>query len=159
VEYAAIPFQGGENHVNEAWPSSWRSLFEAEGFTCLDVLRGTIWEDPSVETWYRQNLLLFASGAHLAAHPELTVGPMPLDIVHPSMFLDAVSDRTRHATDVERLTRACQDQSTEILALKAENERLNAARTAVERQLADVRRSLSCRLTRLLRVIGRLFRR
>lgn len=154
----AIPFQGGEDHINEAWPSHWRSLFEAQGFACLDMLRGTIWEDPEVELWYRQNLLLFASCAHVSAHSDLAVADLtPLDVVHPSMFLAAVSEKTRHATELERLGHAYEDQAAEIAVLQAESERLCAACTALDRQLACLRRSLSWRLTSPIRAIGRRF--
>lgn len=156
---AAIPFQGGEDHVNECWPSGWRSLFESQGFACLDVLRGAIWEDPSVETWFRQNLLLFVHSAHIAAHPELAAaGPLPLDIVHPAMFLEAAAESVRRARDVDRLSQAYDVQSKEVSALEVENERLRAAWSALDRQLADVRQSFGWRLATRLRALGRRLR-
>ena len=40
---AAIPFQGGTNHVNEQWPDYWARLFEARGFQVVDCLRKKLW--------------------------------------------------------------------------------------------------------------------
>lgn len=155
---AAIPLQGGEDHMNEAWPSNWRNLFEAQDFACLDVLRSAIWDDPEVELWYRQNLFLFASHAHISDHPDLAAaGPAPLDVVHPSMFLATVSEMNKHATELERLGKAYEDLASELTALRAENQRLGIAWSALDRQLASLRRSLSWRLTAPLRAIGRRF--
>lgn len=89
---AAIPGQGGTHHVNEQWPSYWRELFAARGYRAYDPFRGRIWDDGSVEYWYRQNLLLFADDAGVAAFPRIADhravgGDAPFDIVHPAMFM------------------------------------------------------------------------
>jgi hypothetical protein len=55
---AAIPEQGGNNHVNEQPPAYWSSLFNENGFVVSGYLRDLIWDDTSVASWYRQNLLL-----------------------------------------------------------------------------------------------------
>lgn len=88
---AAIPGQGGEGHVNEAWPSFWCGLFAARGFQAHDALRAAFWQDGNVEPWYRQNLLIFAERGHLAHHEALAqklrdAVAGPLDIVHPAFF-------------------------------------------------------------------------
>jgi hypothetical protein len=36
---AAIPGQGGTNHVNEQWPEYWAAMFANNSFVCFDVLR------------------------------------------------------------------------------------------------------------------------
>jgi SAM-dependent methyltransferase len=58
---AAIPGQDGNGHINLKWPDYWRSLFEAEGFRMFDPIRPRIREHPSIEWWYRQNILLYVS--------------------------------------------------------------------------------------------------
>jgi SAM-dependent methyltransferase len=59
---AAIPAQGGPGHVNEQWPSYWVELFARHGHThASGALRWQIWNDDDVESWYRQNLLVFSS--------------------------------------------------------------------------------------------------
>lgn len=81
---AAIPMQGGANHVNERWQSYWAGLFAGCGYRPLDLFRGRVWNDPSVEAFYAQNLLLYVDPATRAG---LTVPECPpLDIVHPRIW-------------------------------------------------------------------------
>src|SRR5438552_12072354 len=40
---AAIPGQGGRNHLNEQWPGYWFDIFRRCGYECYDVLRIKIW--------------------------------------------------------------------------------------------------------------------
>ena len=56
---AAIPYQGGEHHVNEQWPAYWVERFAARGFIALDPFRRWLWARSDVDWWYAQNLLLF----------------------------------------------------------------------------------------------------
>jgi SAM-dependent methyltransferase len=81
---AAIPGQGGNNHVNEQWPSYWISLFLNEGFRIYDVIRPRIWHDSRIPYWYRQNTLLFLKRGHqFVQQGEL----LPLhNLVHPDLF-------------------------------------------------------------------------
>ena len=85
---AAIKQQGGTHHVNEQWQSYWISLFDANGYECLDILRPAIWKNAEVEWWYRQNIFLFvrrgSTRANLAAARSMVV-PIA-DIVHPENF-------------------------------------------------------------------------
>lgn len=55
---AAVPGQGGTDHLNEQWPQYWVDLFNDNGFVVFDDLRWAIWEDERVSWWYRQNLLV-----------------------------------------------------------------------------------------------------
>lgn len=56
---AAIPDQGGRDHVNEQYPNYWVKKFQKRGFVCLDILRPRLLlkEDSSMSS--RQNILLF----------------------------------------------------------------------------------------------------
>jgi SAM-dependent methyltransferase len=69
---AAVPGQGGLHHINEQWPWYWQGLFERQGYRCLDLFRKELWQNPDVEGYYQQNLLLFvdpaAHGALIDAH-------------------------------------------------------------------------------------------
>jgi len=56
---AAIPGQGGTNHINERWQSYWRDLFLLAGFDAIDCLRTSNWHNEEIEWWYRQNLILY----------------------------------------------------------------------------------------------------
>jgi hypothetical protein len=88
---AAAPFQGGVHHVNEQWPPYWVEKFARANYRCFDFLRWRIWNDDRIETWYRQNILIFAnrsnSGliARLDAHSR---EPMPegCAVIHPEMW-------------------------------------------------------------------------
>ena len=40
---AAIPEQGGANHVNEQYQSFWIKKFEENGYICLDIFRKKFW--------------------------------------------------------------------------------------------------------------------
>jgi SAM-dependent methyltransferase len=88
---AAIPSQGGTDHVNEQWPDYWARLFSAVGFRPLDCIRPLVWEDPNVEVWYAQNVLVFANDEAIGVSPNLQIlaedRPGPLSIVHPRLFL------------------------------------------------------------------------
>ncbi len=85
---AAIPYQGGESHVNEDWPTSWSDLFAQHGFECFDALRSLVWANPAVEWWYAQNVLVFAKGsANAALRTRLEPVPQPLVLVHPRKYL------------------------------------------------------------------------
>lgn len=88
---AAIPHQGGADHINEQFASYWASGFAQLGYAVFDPFRPKLWADHSVEVWYRQNLLLFANDAGRAKHPKIAaLKPAPLetlDIIHPEMFM------------------------------------------------------------------------
>ena len=58
---AAIPYQGGLQHVNEQWPAYWVQRFGDHGYTPVDCVRDEVWDDPRVSDWYAQNTLLFVS--------------------------------------------------------------------------------------------------
>ena len=85
---AAIPQQGGVNHVNEQWQSFWAEMFSTDGFECFDLFRRNLWNDKRVESWYRQNLLLYVRRSHPLCEnlrPYLA-NPHSLDIVHPEIY-------------------------------------------------------------------------
>lgn len=60
---AAIPLQGGLNHINEQWQSYWASKFARHGYVAIDCIRPAIFRDPRVASWYRQNILIFCEPA------------------------------------------------------------------------------------------------
>lgn len=61
---AAIPHQGGQNHINEQWITYWGALFTKCGFQPYDIIRPRFWETEGVEFWYAQNSCIFVK------HPE-----------------------------------------------------------------------------------------
>lgn len=88
---AAIPGQGGHNHVNERWPSYWVALFKGQGYIAHDPIRPLIWSDNRIEWWYRQNTLLFVNAEradHLKNYSKYLVDDESIvDLVHPECFL------------------------------------------------------------------------
>lgn len=68
---AAIPGQGGTNHLNEQWLGYWRDLFAKQGFSMIDTLRPRIRDDSRVAFYIRQNLVLFLDNIMLASRPTL----------------------------------------------------------------------------------------
>jgi hypothetical protein len=87
---AAVPGQGGGNHINEQWQSHWARLFAAEGYVPVDVIRTMIWDNPAVEWWYRQNIIIYCEEKVLAAYPKLASAASPKGLVrsdvHPELY-------------------------------------------------------------------------
>ncbi|HUF08252.1 MAG TPA: class I SAM-dependent methyltransferase [Rhodothermales bacterium] len=86
---AAIPGQGGTNHVNEQWPEYWAGLFETSGFFPVDYLRDKIWDNKTVAWWYAQNAILYccegSSAPGIKHSPDATKRPSALRRVHPRL--------------------------------------------------------------------------
>ena len=92
---AAIPLQGGENHINEQWPDYWIDLFNEKKYVALDLIRKTIWYDKTIPTWYRQNILMFVKQEKLKELklPNLDIGSqyLPIAVVHPDTYLTKIN--------------------------------------------------------------------
>jgi SAM-dependent methyltransferase len=97
---AAIPYQGGEHHLNEQWPTYWAKRFEAREFVALDPFRRLLWERSDIEWWYAQNLVLFVSRGHVKNFPwveEKSDRGIPA-FVHPRNYLNQTwQNRVLHA--------------------------------------------------------------
>ena len=113
---AAIPAQGGHNHVNERWPSYWKALFEKNGYEIIDIIRPRIWTDNRVEWWYRQNTLLFIKSSRKVLlsrlKKEFNPPSQPLDTVHPDCFLMHHHARTRSIRKTHQQTMEWLSHST-----------------------------------------------
>lgn len=82
---AAVPGQGGQNHVNEQWQTFWAELFTRNGYEVFDVVRPRVWSDPRVAVWYRQNCFVAAHGAVCPRLREIESDAI-LDCVHPELW-------------------------------------------------------------------------
>ncbi|HEV2697822.1 MAG TPA: class I SAM-dependent methyltransferase [Terriglobales bacterium] len=80
---AAIPGQGGRNHVNEQWPQYWADLFAQFGFDCYDLVRSKVWSNPRVLWYYSQNCFIYARHGVL---PENLITAKPTALVHPGLW-------------------------------------------------------------------------
>jgi SAM-dependent methyltransferase len=86
---AAIPQQGGTDHINERWQSYWAGLFAKQGYSPLDVVRPAVWENDAVERWYRQNTIIYCRDDRMVDYAPRIVGqPFPLSIVHPKQYVE-----------------------------------------------------------------------
>ena len=89
---AAIPFQGGNQHINEQWPDKWAELFKKHDYLPIDFIRKRIWQNEAVEFWYAQNILLLVradlleTNATLSAEFQRTNADQ-LRLVHPRQYL------------------------------------------------------------------------
>lgn len=88
---AAIPGQGGVNHINEQYPSYWAALFKKMGFTSYDCIREIIWENNKIDVCYRQNILFFVRDkADFRSIKSNPTDSFPKNIVHPELFGEIV---------------------------------------------------------------------
>lgn len=76
---AAIPHQGGTNHINCQWQSYWIKKFMDRGYQASVTLRDKAWNDPNISVWYRQNNILFMKSDSLSLIPCA-------DVVHPERY-------------------------------------------------------------------------
>ncbi|WP_033171579.1 bifunctional 2-polyprenyl-6-hydroxyphenol methylase/3-demethylubiquinol 3-O-methyltransferase UbiG [Selenomonas sp. ND2010] len=94
---AAVPLQGGTNHINEQWQSYWANLFVTEGYVCLDCIRPQIWGEAEIKTEYKQNILLYVKESALSGYPRLLEyylahrhDPQQIDMIHPNNWVGVV---------------------------------------------------------------------
>jgi SAM-dependent methyltransferase len=104
---AAIPNQGGTNHINEQWPEYWANLFREKGYVVVDALRSKVWKEESMEWWYIQNALIFVAQDRLGEYPLLSKeyaphGSRMLSVVHPRLHSQKVHEATLHHLLIER---------------------------------------------------------
>jgi hypothetical protein len=89
---AALPAQGGRNHINEQMPTCWACLFLAHGYVPFDIFRPAVWGNPSVECWYQQNTFLYVLKESFAYPAICNNGASPIanisfmDCVHPTIY-------------------------------------------------------------------------
>jgi hypothetical protein len=88
---AAIPYQGGENHVNEQWPEYWNKLFNRFGFVCVDCIRKKLWTNDEVVDFHRQNVLLFINQSRIeeinVPQTDICMDYPPMSLIAPDSYL------------------------------------------------------------------------
>ena len=94
---AAIPFQGGDNHINERWPTYWIDQFEKNGYEVRDILRSKIWNQDGIYWWYKQNSFFFVKKGS-EAYSSLPISENHMSpIIHPELFTTVVNFREKNA--------------------------------------------------------------
>jgi hypothetical protein len=82
---AAIPGQGGDDHINEQWQSYWAALFKQNEYLPYDTVRPKVWCNAEVEYFYRQNPLLYVHES--AAYLVKTIFPCTMiSVIHPICY-------------------------------------------------------------------------
>jgi SAM-dependent methyltransferase len=56
---AAIPNQGGVNHINEQWSDYWDSKFLKLGYVKYDILRPILWSQENITWPHKQNMVVY----------------------------------------------------------------------------------------------------
>jgi SAM-dependent methyltransferase len=129
---AAIPFQGGDGHVNERWPSYWSDLFAAHGYRCPLDLRSRFWANDAVEFWYRQNMACYVAEGRpellrrLSSERSLATSA-PLDAVHPDLYLRVVRESDRRRQRAEKLELKSQRMRAELNQARNELTRIKSS--------------------------------
>lgn len=84
---AAIPQQGGFNHLNEQWLDYWEKKFESNGFVVHDVLRSHFWENTNLFSYYKQNMVLATKKNYVLRDDDRLIQGHMKNVVHPGLFL------------------------------------------------------------------------
>lgn len=91
---AAIPHQPGVDHQNGRWQHEWAAIFASRNYTATDPIRPAVWDDPSVDWWYRQNTILYLD-SEIAARLGLSPAAM-LTVVHPQLYEQYAGRQSRY---------------------------------------------------------------
>ncbi|MES1219190.1 MAG: methyltransferase domain-containing protein [Bacteroidota bacterium] len=88
---AAIPGQEGTYHINEQYPEYWAAIFNKYGFVPVDCIRPRIWNNPLIEFYYRQNILVFIKKEIANRYPSIVQETAAtkadyLARIHPDFF-------------------------------------------------------------------------
>lgn len=94
---AALPGQGGTNHINEQWPHFWAGHFKNNGFIAVDCLRHKIWNNEKIGYYYRQNIIVYIHESIYNQFETLNINSndtdqnIPLPLVHPQTLQKAIN--------------------------------------------------------------------
>ena len=151
---AAIPFQGGTNHLNEQWPSYWTALFFSKGYVAVDCLRGRIWDNDQIDWWYAQNIMFFVREDQIEKYPLLKAEyEKQHSGIFSAMHPKAVMERQRHLKDVYQhkaeLTKRVKVLKKECSGLKKQGEDLLERVAVLTKEREDLSQSQSTLLERV----------
>ncbi|HLT73024.1 MAG TPA: methyltransferase domain-containing protein [Cyclobacteriaceae bacterium] len=94
---AAIPGQGGQNHLNEQWSTYWTEMLAQHGYQRIDAIRPQVWNLKSVDVWYRQNMFVYAKDA---AEVKDVRHRVQIADIHPDLWLAKIEALTRLSEEV-----------------------------------------------------------
>lgn len=82
---ASIPYQEGQNHINEQWLDYWEQKFLDHAYEMHDILRPIFWDNRNIFWWYKQNMVLFTpKESNFKSKQTYNVLK---NVVHPEFFM------------------------------------------------------------------------
>ncbi|OCX70071.1 hypothetical protein A6M27_09980 [Acidithiobacillus thiooxidans] len=181
---AAIPGQGGTNHVNEKWPEYWQKKFQEYDYIMLDYLREKLWNSRNIAWWYKQNIMILCKESRIKELIKSKYRKEIISIVHPDCFeynnitkdneINLLSDRISQAnTSIEHKTEeiynlkkwmadiqtAIKEKNAEIYNLKKE---IVDTQTVIKKKNAEIyniQNSRSWKITMPLRKISKILKK
>jgi len=90
---AAVPNQGGQNHINEQNFSYWQEKFSKHSFSFYDIFRKEFWNNREIEWWYKQNMFLVAHDSIIFSDEiknKKIEGPANV-FIHPDLLTSSLS--------------------------------------------------------------------
>ena len=100
---AAITNQGGQNHINEQEPDYWIEKFQSEGYQLFDIVRPVFWNNENVDSWYRQNMLLFTKNLILNKKLDSLESFGGKHLVHPILSFGKDNSLKYYKNQLERI--------------------------------------------------------
>ncbi len=100
---AAIPNQGGQNHINEQWLTYWEDKFSNHNLVIHDIFRPIFWNNPELKWWYKQNLVLIAPKNFKLNSIKESI-PMR-NIIHYELFNKKFKIRDDNAEQLDNITK------------------------------------------------------
>lgn len=100
---AAIPNQGGQNHINEQPPLYWIQKFESRGYKMFDVIRPLFWDNKKVDWWYKQNMLVFSKNITVNQRLEPLDSFYGAHLVHPIVLKNRSFETSRNVNEINRI--------------------------------------------------------
>jgi SAM-dependent methyltransferase len=87
---AAVPKQGGINHINEQWTLYWKTKFAGYCYYFHDFIRPQIWNNTEIEWWYKQNIFIVAHKDMVFPQALQGLSFQNFDVIHPELFLSKI---------------------------------------------------------------------
>lgn len=90
---AAIPNQGGTEHINEQYLTYWVEKFKEQNFELCDVLRSKFWNNETIDFWYKQNIVFFVKKDCVEKiNAMFTFNSIPNNVVHPILLENVIKE-------------------------------------------------------------------
>ena len=84
---AAVPGQGGQNHINEQPFAYWIEKFNAKGYLFKDVFRKEFWNNNLIDWCYRQNMFLITRSSEPISQETTSFQTRDIhEYIHPELL-------------------------------------------------------------------------